>query len=562
MFTGSAFAEWGTRALKIAARILLLSLVFFLGRTTATSGEPLGDGIVAYTTGDYATAMKIFRSWADQGNQDALTALGVMYVKGQGVEQDYTLALALFNRAVIAGSADAEAELGNMYRNGYGIPQDYDEAIARYCDSIQKGSVRGENYLGEAYASGEGVVKDYDQAHQLFQDAAQKGLTVAVVNLGNLYYLGRGVPKDLGTALRYYEAAAADNSPEAQNNLELMYQKGIGVAQDPARALSLFKSSAILGESAGAYNAGWAYENGLGTNQDFRQAYAWYDIGAHLGGTFSAKRRDLMSTHLSPDEIQQAKQEEATVSQEGVPLSGGGSSTNTQSNETDSWKLWIGHLPSDRINGTTLLDAIQANEKVRTILGGEAITKIANMGVSAPTTQELGWMTIWACKPHACDTNHFALELNITTGEMVICIRFDMPDWNFQQLIWGGTAYPTRQRTMTLGEGDDGCRWDQSSGSPNWKLHWRRSANPRLIQLRKLPRIHLSWHNKPGKSQLLAADSMSPIQHCYSPTTTWSRGAHQSQLRERPPPSSLWIRKMTWLYFLRHHDLVLSPICE
>jgi TPR repeat protein len=88
-----------------------LELGLLPGAYYATSGEPLGDGIVAYTIGDYATAMRIFRSWTDQGNQDALTALGVMYVKGQGDEQDYTQALALFNRAVIAGSADAEAEL-------------------------------------------------------------------------------------------------------------------------------------------------------------------------------------------------------------------------------------------------------------------------------------------------------------------------------------------------------------------------------------------------------------------------------------------------------------------
>jgi TPR repeat protein len=301
--------------MKRGVHALLLGLCLLLTQAALALADPLGDGLVAYATGDYATAWRVLRPWAEQGNPDALTAVGVMYVKGQGVDRDYTQALDLFNRAISAGSEDAEAELGYMYGSGYGVPQDYEEAVSKYRDSIQKGSVRGENYLGEAYVAGQGVVKDYDQARQLFEDAARKSLPVALANLGNLYYLGRGVPKDLGTALRYYEAAAAKNSPEAQNNLGLMYQKGIGVPQDPAQALELFKRAALLGESSGAYNAGWAFENGIGVPQDFLQAYEWYDIGAHDGGTFSSRRRDLIATQLTADQIEQATQAEtATVS--------------------------------------------------------------------------------------------------------------------------------------------------------------------------------------------------------------------------------------------------------
>jgi TPR repeat protein len=299
--------------MKRGVHALLLGLCLLLTQAALALADPLGDGLVAYATGDYATAWRVLRPWAEQGNPDALTAVGVMYVKGQGVDRDYTQALDLFNRAISAGSEDAEAELGYMYGSGYGVPQDYEEAISKYRDSIQKGSVRGENYLGEAYVAGQGVVKDYDQARQLFEDAARKGLPVALANLGNLYYLGRGVPKDLGTALRYYEAAAAKNSPEAQNNLGLMYQKGIGVSQDGVTAMRMFQSAALLGESAGAYNAGWALENGIGVPQDLLQAYAWYDIGAHEGGTFSRQRRDIVSTQLTAGQIQQATQAEASI---------------------------------------------------------------------------------------------------------------------------------------------------------------------------------------------------------------------------------------------------------
>jgi TPR repeat protein len=304
--------------MKRVALVLLLGASLLATPIERAFGGQLEDAIAAYNDGNYSTALQALQRLTEQGNPDATCTLGVMYTKGQGVSQDYARALELFNRAISLGSAEAEAELGYMYQSGFGVPQNYDEAIARYRDAVQRGSARGENYLGEAYVAGEGVVKDYDQARQLFLDAAQKGLTVALVNLGNLYYLGRGVPKDLPTALRYYEAAAAKNSPEAQNNLGLMYQKGIGVLQNNDTAIRMFERAALLGESSGAYNAGWAFENGIGMPPDLLQAYAWYDIGAHEGGTFSSQRRDIVSTQLTADQVQQARQAETSILSEGT----------------------------------------------------------------------------------------------------------------------------------------------------------------------------------------------------------------------------------------------------
>jgi uncharacterized protein len=43
-------------------------------------------------------------------------------------------------------------------------------------------------------------------------------------------------------------------------------------------------------------------------------------------------------------------------------------------------------------------------------------------------------------------------------------MRFDMSDWHFQQLIWGGTNYATKEWTTALGD-DDKCRGDRVSGS-------------------------------------------------------------------------------------------------
>jgi TPR repeat protein len=351
--------------MKHKARALLLGLSLLIADAASAAADPLRDGIVAYAVGDYATALRVLRPWADQGNPDALTALGVMHVKGQGVGQDYAEALDLFNRAVSAGSADAEAELGNMYRSGYGVPQDFDEAITRYRDAIAKGSVRGENYLGEAYVAGEGVVKDYDEARQLFEDAAHKGLAVALVNLDNLYYLGRGVSKNLAKALSYYQLAAQQDAAESFNNLGLMYQKGLEVLPDQAKAVELFKRAALLGESSGAYNAGWAFENGIGVPPDALQAYEWYDIGAHEGGTFSARRRDLLATQLTDTQIQEARQAEASIvsgiSSTGAPQQAAAAAEPTTPSATGEAQVGPSHEVALKQEGGTFVVPVQIN---------------------------------------------------------------------------------------------------------------------------------------------------------------------------------------------------------
>jgi uncharacterized protein len=298
------------RDVAMPIKVGLVTFFLSVGLAVSVAAGPLEDGLAAYDKGDYAVAIQTLLPPAQAGVPDALLTVGNMYEKGQGVDYDYAKALDLFGKAYSAGSYDGLAEIGNMYRNGLGAHQNYPRAVAMFQEASQHGSLRGESYLGEVYTTGQGVPVDYQRARTLFEDAANRGFTVALVDIGNLYLAGRGVPRDIPTAIKYYSAAAEKNSPQAMNNLGLLWQKGQGVTQDQAGALKLFERAGMLGENSGAYNAGWAYENGIGTASDLVQAYRWYEIGANEGGTFSAHRRDLLSTQLTPDQIQQAKRQE------------------------------------------------------------------------------------------------------------------------------------------------------------------------------------------------------------------------------------------------------------
>ncbi len=80
----------------------LVAVALFVGVVTAHAAD-IVDGTIAYKLGDYATALRIFRQLADQGDANAQHNLGVMYAKGRGVTQDYVQAHMWYNLAATRG---------------------------------------------------------------------------------------------------------------------------------------------------------------------------------------------------------------------------------------------------------------------------------------------------------------------------------------------------------------------------------------------------------------------------------------------------------------------------
>ena len=105
-----------------------IALLLVFGLSAPVLAGPFEDGLMAYYTDDYATAMRLFRPLADQGDASAQNILGRMYVKGQGVPQDYAAAVKWYRLAADHGDAVAQFNLGFMYENGQGVPQDYVQA--------------------------------------------------------------------------------------------------------------------------------------------------------------------------------------------------------------------------------------------------------------------------------------------------------------------------------------------------------------------------------------------------------------------------------------------------
>ncbi len=84
------------------ALIAALSAGFTLG-LTAPGWAGFDEGDAAYHRGDYATALREFRSLAERGDTYAQFILGFMYTQGQGVTQDYAQAAKWYRKAADQG---------------------------------------------------------------------------------------------------------------------------------------------------------------------------------------------------------------------------------------------------------------------------------------------------------------------------------------------------------------------------------------------------------------------------------------------------------------------------
>ena len=132
-------------------KIYCVIFLMFLGIQTAHADR--NDGAYAYLQGDYETAYNTMISLANTSDDKiAQYYLGVMYMKGQGVEQDYEKAGEWFRKASEQGLAVAMYKLANLYTKGEGVPKDLEFAYVWYSVAAVQEHQKSINILNKARA--------------------------------------------------------------------------------------------------------------------------------------------------------------------------------------------------------------------------------------------------------------------------------------------------------------------------------------------------------------------------------------------------------------------------
>lgn len=129
--------------LKCAVLAIFLTLNFpalVAADSVESSAAAYNDAVLAYNKGDYVTALKLFRTLANNAVAAAQNNLGVLYENGKGVPQDYAEAAKWYRFAANQGSAIAQYNLGLLYAKGHGVPQDYVLAHMWFNLSVTQGN--------------------------------------------------------------------------------------------------------------------------------------------------------------------------------------------------------------------------------------------------------------------------------------------------------------------------------------------------------------------------------------------------------------------------------------
>jgi len=276
---------------------LLGTIIFAIAVVNTANAGSLEDAIAANARGDYATAMRLLRPLAEQGNANAQESLGKIYEWGKGVPQDkaeaakwYAKAAEGYREAAERGNTDAQYKLGDMYYFGQGVPENCAEAVRWYRQAAEQGNTDAQVNLGNMYTptrtysrvlsalrkSGPCVPQDeaeaakwFSKAAEGYREAADRGNADAQDKLGSMYASGEGVPQDKAEAAKWfakaaegYREAAERGNADAQYKLGGMYTSGSSVPRNYTEAVKWFRKAAEQGSIAAMTRLAEMYEDG------------------------------------------------------------------------------------------------------------------------------------------------------------------------------------------------------------------------------------------------------------------------------------------------------------
>jgi len=241
---------------------------------------------------------------AERGFAPTFVRLGDISYYGQlGHLQDYGQASMWYRKAAEQDDAYAQYQLGSMLGSETGVKRNPSEAIKWLTLSAEQDYTQAESLLGRLFYS----LKWYKRALPWLHRAAHKKEKFALTTLGEIYRYGKGLEENPRQSIVYYRQAAALGEVQAQALLGLSYQQGLGVPKNAHLAAHWYEKAGHQGNVLAQFNLSTLYWQGKGLKKDLVKAYAWSSVAADAGLESAIEARRLISTHLTPSQIQRAQ---------------------------------------------------------------------------------------------------------------------------------------------------------------------------------------------------------------------------------------------------------------
>ncbi|MGJ3263617.1 MAG: tetratricopeptide repeat protein [Salinarimonas sp.] len=203
---------------------------------------------------DVARAADWYRLAARQGDPNALFALAMIAIEGQGdgaggreaVEADRREGRALLERAAEAGHSRAAYNLA-LILLGSAEQADIARAAELMRTAAQADVAPAQHALGVLHAQGRGVEEDPIAATAWFARAARNGDVAGMVEYAVALFNGDGIAPDEARAAHWFREAAFRGNAVAQNRLARLHVSGRGVEEDPVEAAAWHLAAAAQG---------------------------------------------------------------------------------------------------------------------------------------------------------------------------------------------------------------------------------------------------------------------------------------------------------------------------
>ena len=241
------------------------------------------EAVGAYNKGDYATAAKEFRPFAEQGQATAQYILGWIFQNGDGVPQNHTEAIRWYTKAAEKGNADAQYALGAYYMSGNGAARDDAKAATWFRKAAEQDKAPAQYLLGYLLSRGEGITRNNVESASWYRKAAEKGHADAQYAYGLALGTGTGVAKDDTESNVWLKKAAEQGQPDAAYLLGWNFETGVGIVPDYAQAAQWYRKAADADNASALFQLAVLHRDGRGVEKDEAKALDLYMKAAALG---------------------------------------------------------------------------------------------------------------------------------------------------------------------------------------------------------------------------------------------------------------------------------------
>jgi TPR repeat protein len=195
----------------------------------------------------------------------AQAQIGIMYLKGYGVEKNNEKAMECFQQSI------NEMNSENCYRQGMVLYNEYryDASLLYMKKASESGYGLAQSQLGAMLLEGKGIQKNQAEALEWIEKSITSMTPDDCYSDGMAFYRGTTVVKDYALSFRFMKMAAEKDHVLAQAHLTLVYCQGSGVEKNKNEAKKWIEKSIKYLNPEKCYEQGMKFYHGAEVDQEY-----------------------------------------------------------------------------------------------------------------------------------------------------------------------------------------------------------------------------------------------------------------------------------------------------